>query len=353
MSSADGEKALGNALKTGEFAPAYYLFGDEDYRKEEALRELVDAAVDPATRDFNFEVVRGGDVEGETLGSLLGTPPMMADRRVVVVRDVSALKKDARAALEQYLERPAPDVLLVLVAAADARADKVLSAKATPVELGALKPDKVPRWIARYAERHLKTTITPQAATLLQDAVGTDLGQLRVELDKLGSFVAGDEPIDENAVAAIVGVRPGETLGAFLDAVAARDAREALALLPSVLQQPKTNAVTTVMALGTQTIAIGWAQAARARGVPASRLYGELFDLLKKSGSVYTGRSWGDAVGTWSRSADLWTASEVDAALDALLAADAALKETRLSSDEQLLANLVLSLCGASARHAA
>ena len=35
----------------------------------------------------------------------------------------------------------------------------------------------------------------------------------------------------------------------------------------------------------------------------------------------------------------------LDAALDALLATDFALKETRLSSDEQLLTNLVLTLC--------
>ena len=33
----------------------------------------------------------------ESLLSLLSTPPMMADRRLVVVRDVQALKKDARA----------------------------------------------------------------------------------------------------------------------------------------------------------------------------------------------------------------------------------------------------------------
>jgi hypothetical protein len=37
--------------------------------------------------------------------------------------------------------------------------------------------------------------------------------------------------------------------------------------------------------------------------------------------------------------------SMLTGALDALLAADLALKETRLSSDEQLLANLVLTLC--------
>lgn len=349
MPSRDGEKALGAALKSGDFAPAYYLHGDEEYRKEEALRAMLERAVDPATRDFNLEIMRGGEVEAEMLGSLLGTPPMMADRRVVVIRDVGALKKDARNALDRYLERPAPDVLLVLMAAADGKPDKALAARSVAVELGAMSPDQIPRWITRYAERQLAATITPEAARLLQEAVGTELSQLRVELDKLGSFVAPGQPIDEGAVAAIVGVRPGETMGAFLDAVAKRDAREALSLLPGVFQQPRTGAVTTIMALAAQTIAIGWAQSARARGASSGQLHGLVFDLLRKSGSVYTGRPWGDAVAAWARNADRWTESQIDDALDALLAAEAAAKGTRLSSEEQLIANLVLALCGAPA----
>jgi DNA polymerase-3 subunit delta len=82
-------------------------------------------------------------------------------------------------------------------------------------------------------------------------------------------------------------------------------------------------------------------------------LSGDLFNLLKTSGSVYTGRSWGEFVETCVRASDTWTARAVDDALDALLAADAALKETKLSSDEQLLSNLVLALCGAPSRRRA
>src|SRR3982751_4554498 len=69
-----------------------------------------------ATRDFNLETLRGAEITGEELGSLLGTPPMMAERRVVVVRDVGALRKDARRSLDQYLEHPASDVVLIAIA---------------------------------------------------------------------------------------------------------------------------------------------------------------------------------------------------------------------------------------------
>jgi DNA polymerase-3 subunit delta len=237
--------------------------------------------------------------------------------------------------------------MLVLVASAGSKDDRFLTEHGTAVEFDALSGARIPKWITYYATHDLGCEITPEAVTLLQNAVGTELGQLRIELDKLASFVVGDDRrvIDEGAVAAIVGVRRGETLGDLLDAVANRKAGVALELLPHVLQQPKTSAVTLVMALTTQTLAIAWGRVVRDAGAPSRRMENEFYNLLKESGSSYTGRSWGDAVRAWSRALDAWTAADLDAALVALLATDVALKESRVSSDEQLLQSLILTLC--------
>lgn len=352
MSPVADAKVLRAAIKERTFAPAYYLFGEDDYLKDEELRRAIEAAVDPATRDFNFEMLRGADLDAETLGSTVSTPPMMAERRVLVIRDVGALKKDARATLDKYLTRPAPDLLLLLVAPSGAKADKGLIASTTAVEYEPLNGSRIPKWIVYYVEHDLHATITDGAVTLLQEAAGTDLAQLRIELDKLASFTNGGA-INEAAVAAVVGVRPGETMGDFLDAVARRDAAAAVALLPNVLQQPKSSAVQMVMALTAQTLATGWAQAARERGAHPARLSGDLFTLLKESGAVYTGRAWGEFVATCARASEQWTARNIDEGLEALLEADAALKGTRLSSDEQVLSTLILTMCGAPSRRRA
>ena len=206
------------------------------------------------------------------------------------------------------------------------------------MEFEPLTGDRVTKWIAHHASV-IGVTIAPGAAELLQQTAGNDLPALAAELDKLASFAAGGE-ITEQAVAEVVGVRRGESLGDFLDRVAARDAAGALKILPHILTQPKVNGVTIVMALTTQMLALAWGGAVRGRV--------NYFDFLKL-GSAYTGRSWGDAAAAWQRAAGSWSAAELDAALEALLAADSALKETRGSSDEQLLTTLVLSLCaGAS-----
>lgn len=340
------DRAFRRALQARQFERVYYLFGEDDFLKERAARELADAAVDPATRDFNLDVRAAADLEGAALGSLLGTPPMMAERRLVVVRDVGALRRDARQALDRYLARPAEDIVLVLVAPGGEKAkpDKALVERTCAVDFAPLSEDRVARWIVHHASTELGATISAEAASLLQQAVGNDLPALAAELDKLASYTSG-APIDEGAVSAVVGVRRGETLGDFLDRVARRDAAAALDLLPHILAQPKTTAVSVVMALSTQFLALAWADAMRAGGTPTFRLEGELFGFLKSGGSVFTGRPWGEAVKAWAAAVDQWDAASLDGALDALLTADIALKETRVSSDAQVLATLVLALC--------
>src|SRR5215471_18362550 len=185
MSPVADTKTLRGAVKNGSFAPAYYLYGDDDYVKAEELKRAIDAAVDPATRDFNLENLRGGDVDATSLGSILATPPMMAERRAVVVRDVAALKKDARAALDTYLERPAPDVLVMLVSPSGVKADRGLVARTEAIEFAPLSGARIPKWINYYVEHDIGggAIITEGAAKLLQESVGTDLSQLKTELD--------------------------------------------------------------------------------------------------------------------------------------------------------------------------
>jgi DNA polymerase III subunit delta len=353
------EHAFLKAVSAGEFAPVYYLWGGDDFRKDEAANRAVDAAVPVAMRDFNAEVHRGGELDAGTLESVLGTPPMMADRRVVVVRDAGALKKDARRILDQYLKHPAENTVLILVAAAGGKADAMLREHAVTVEYEELTGDRLPRWIAHRASEQ-RATLTPEAAALLQQAAGPELAALAAEVDKLVSYARGaaattgvpvESPgdglavtIDADAVAAVVGVRRGATLSDLLDRIAARDAAGALPLIEHVLSQPKTSAVSVVMALSVQTLAIAWGRARRDEGLPLGRLSGEYFTLLKETGA-YPMRPWGEAVATWTSVVDRWSPAALDRALDALLATDVALKDTRVSTDEQLIASLVLSMC--------
>ena len=352
MSANTALKTLRDAIKGGTFDGAYYIHGEDDFQKDDAVKQLVDAAIEPAMRDFNMEILRAQEADAKSLDAALSALPMLADRRIVLIRDVSALKKDARKVLDRYLENPSPDVLVLLVEASGGKTDKELAKNTTPLEFENLTADRIPRWISHYASTHFDTKISPAAADLLQTAVGTDLHQLVSELDKLTSFANGRE-IGEEDVAAIVGVRRGETMADFLDQAAQRNVSKALELLPLILSQPKVSGVQLIMALTVQTIALAWGKARLKEGLSQSRLQSEYFGFLKQAGGAYTGRPWGSAVSAWSLAADQWSIASTDHALDALLEADRMLKETRFSSEEQIMTTLILSMCVEEERIAA
>ncbi len=358
------ESAFKKAITAGTFAPVYLLHGGDEFRKHEAMMQAVAAAVEPGLRDFNVEVRSAAELDAEGMETLLGTPPLAAPRRTVVVEDVGALKKDARRALDRYLAQPAPDTLLLMVAVADDKPDRALLERAESIEFKLLTGDKLPKWIAQQALRY-GATITDSASSLLLEAAGPEPAALAPELDKLASYARGVADsagssraaapdgtsakaipvvIDDAAVAAVVGVRRGETLSDLLDRIAERDAAGALALVEHVLSQPKTGAVPTVMALTVQMLALGWGRARRENGVSAQRLSGEYLGLLKET-KAYPWRPWSEAIATWVRTVDGWDADAVDRAVEALLVAEIALKDTKTSSDEHVISTMILAMC--------
>ena len=351
--SASSLKTVRDAIKRRSFDGAYYIWGEDEYQKDDAVRDLANAGLDAGARDFNLDTRRSAELDAETLGVLLSTPPMMAERRVIVLREVEVLKKDARKVLDEYLTHPAPDLLLLMTGAAGSKPDATLSSSSTSLRFDLLSGDRIPKWIAHKATSEFGVKISEAAIELLQAAVGNDLHQLSGELDKLASYVAAHgEEIGEDAVAAVVGVRRGETQADLLDAIADRNAPRALGLISHVLTQPKTTGVSIVMALSTQMLAISWGRARLDEGLSRARLAQEYSGFLNET-RAFTGRPWGSATAVWARAAERWSRESLDRALDSLLEADVALKESRVSSEEQLLATVVLSLCAADERSAA
>ena len=81
--SVAAQRQLRSAIDDRRFDPVYYFSGDDDYRKDEAVAQLVVAAVDPATADFNLDTFRAAEVDAERLDVSLSSLPMLAQRRVV------------------------------------------------------------------------------------------------------------------------------------------------------------------------------------------------------------------------------------------------------------------------------
>jgi len=342
--------ALLRGLKKGAPDPVYLLHGDEDVLKDEAVRALLDAAVDPGARDFNFDSRFAADLDAEAFHALVNTPPMLADRRAVVLRGVDQIgkrKSKLRDELVRYLGAPNPTTVLVLVSGAGEDPDPEVVRRATSVALAALEPERVPRWVAHYATK-LELKLEPDAVDLLIAAVGNDLSALARELEKLAAL-AGDRPATAADVSALVGVRRGETVHDLVDATLERRAAQAAPLVEPVLEQAGMSGVKIVTLLGTHLVGVALARAERDRGT--GRLEDAVFRQLLAA-RPYGLRGYKDEAARWVRWSSLWTAAELSAALRATLAADRALKGTTVTDDRGIVMQLVLGFA-ATRREAA
>ena len=253
---------LPKSLRDGDPQGVYFLHGDEEFRKEAAVRALLDRALDPATRDFNLDQLSGPDLTPEQLASVLATPPMMAERRVVLVRQAEALAASPtlRKIVLECAASPPAGLVLVLQATiperSKARFYTDLKKAATGVEFKSVGLDEAPSWLVSWAKNELDVELEETAARALTAAVGSELGLLTNEVRKLSTMVGAGEPITTAAVERGGLVLPRQDRWAWFDLVGSRDAGAALAGLPVLLAHGESPVGLTI-GLGTHLLRLG------------------------------------------------------------------------------------------------
>ena len=340
--------ALRKEVKAGKLAPVYYFHGAEETLKEEALTALIDLAVDAASRDFNLDTRHATTLDPEALHALVNTLPMMAEKRAVVIRDVDGwtVKSPTRRVLLEYLAKPAPETLLILHQGPPKEGekdevDKELAALAQVVSFGELDAEEALAWVTKRAKQ-LDIPLTVEGAQHLVAATGSSLALLRLELEKLHAL-GSTTPIGVETVGEMVGIRFGETLFDWRDAVLRRDVAKATAMLPRILGQTGNSGVGMVALLGSSLITLGVVREHYNRKLRGGNLNRATWDTLKANKGGRVG-NWGQFVDLMVEVAGEWPAGRIRRGLAALLEADQALKETRISTEEGVLTDLILQI---------
>ena len=336
--------ALFRSLSKGEVARVYYLYGSEDVLKDEALHSILDRALDPAMRDFNLDQRSAGQLDPGEVHALCNTLPMMAERRLVVLREVEAWKRKTKGRSEflRYLERPSPDTVVVLVqGSAEEIEDKELARGAYTVRFDPLPSERATKWVLRRAGI-LGLNLAPDAAEHLVHSVGSELGALTSELAKLASLPAEDT-LNIERVGELVGVRHGETQWDWRAAVLEDQPGPAVKLLPTILAQPGMSGVKLVTLLGTTLIGLGIARSLYDKGLQGRALEEGIYKALitHRAGGLMSYRA---EASRWSRVVVRWPARRIRTALKAALEADQALKSTTISDERGVLTDMVLRI---------
>lgn len=331
------------ALRKGDIPSAIYLHGPEDVLKEEAVAEILGQVLDPSLRDFNYDQRSAASLTPEDAETVCNTLPMMANRRVAVIREVEAWAKRAKAksVVLKYLERPADETVLVLVQGpGDEDVDADLAAKATTVTASPLPPERAQKWLLLHAGR-LGVDLDEAAATHMVQLTDGSLAALRSEIEKLAGL-AGKERLSVERVSEFLGVRHGETQYDWRDAVLNGETGKALLMLPRILAQTGVSGVSLTTLLGTSIIGVGLARAHLDRGSRGASLPQAVRSSLFRARPARV--SYDAAAAQWSRLAPSWPARRIDRALSALLKADERLKSTTVADEGAVLVDLVMEL---------
>ena len=174
--------------RKGVFKPVYLLMGDEPYYPDLVCSAVIDNCVEESFKDFNEYIFYGAETNADTVVSAARQYPMMSDRTLVVVKEAQ-LMRDIES-LQFYCQQPLDSTVLVVLmhkASVDKRKafyKSVQKCGGAIVESPSLRDYEIADWIVRYF-RSRGLTIAPEAASLMGESTGTELGTIVVETDKL------------------------------------------------------------------------------------------------------------------------------------------------------------------------
>ena len=199
-------EALDTAFRHRNFKPLYFLYGEEQFLIDALQAVLIEHTLEPHERDFNLDLVYGAETDAASVLALCSAYPVMAQRRVVIVRDFDKLKENQQ--FKAYAERPNPTAVVLLICSGKPNLSAhPYRALKTHAAWGFFKPlydRQMPGWIEKQV-RAKGHRIEAHAAQMLAEFVGTNLQAAAGEIEKLITYAGGRERLTADDVLAAVG----------------------------------------------------------------------------------------------------------------------------------------------------
>lgn len=224
-----------SSFKKKQFAPIYFFCGEETFLIDEVVDALIEHAIDPSMKEFNFDLVHGNEIDGKKIVSLASSYPMMAERRVVIIKDFDRV--NGKDVLEAYAEQPSSSTVLVLISnSPDLRKKPYSTFKKLAIihESRSFYDNETIPWIeARVKQVH--RTIEPAAIQMLHSYVGNNLRELSNEIEKIIIAIGEQQKISIADVERVVGVSREYTTFQLCDKIGEKNMARSLEIADRML----------------------------------------------------------------------------------------------------------------------
>ena len=217
------------------FDPAYLFISPEPLLLNEAVEDLRDRAVPEESRDLNYLALYGWDAEIGTVTEFLQTMPFLADRRMLVIREIQKFTDWKK--LLDYLKDPNPGSCLVMTSSELRRKDaafRSISKYSSVSEQKRPFTNALPGWVVKRFTARGKI-IDHDLARLLVMIAGSDLSSLSTEVEKVVLHAGERDAIERADLDASL---PGgvETVFSLLDAIGDGDGPHAMVCLKRLME---------------------------------------------------------------------------------------------------------------------
>lgn len=228
-------------LRAGNYAPVYFLEGEEGFFIDRISGYIEEHALDEAGKAFDLNVVYGRDSDVDNILGMAREFPLGGERKVLIVKEAQHLKNIER--ISAYLKNVQTSTVLVFCykyKKLDRRKPlaKELGKSAVLYTANKLKDYEIPDMAAKYLKSK-KRNINASNARTLADHLGNDLGRLVNELDKLLIITQPGEEITAKIIEENIGISKDFNIFELQKALGTRSAERAFSIAKHFAANPK------------------------------------------------------------------------------------------------------------------
>ncbi|MBN8705182.1 MAG: DNA polymerase III subunit delta [Bacteroidetes bacterium] len=221
---------------TVPFSPVLMVVSEEHYILQQAEKILINRFYDGTAKDFNFNVLYGSETTGSEVATFAASYPMMADLRVVVVREAEKLNKE-KEALTGYLKNPSQTTLLIFIASKVNRTMNPWKAipKTSLAETPNIYENHVRPWIPELAKSH-GLTIDEESVEFILANMGTNISFISAEFEKISMADIPGKKLNLDIVSQLTGIRRDWNPWELKDAIVKNEEEKAQMILAKMVQ---------------------------------------------------------------------------------------------------------------------
>jgi DNA polymerase-3 subunit delta len=228
-------------VESGKLEKVYVFHGEEPFFIDAITEVILDKALPEQDRAFDQVVLYGKDVDALSLQSELKNFPMLAEKKLVVLKEAQDMKQFDE--LSPYFAQPSDRTIFVVnykYKTIDARKKLLKDAAKNGI---VFKSEKVKEYqLVEWISGYVKSTgfgITSKAAMLLAEFLGNDLGKIVNEIGKLQIILAAGTTINDVHIEENIGISKDYNIYELNNALANRDSYKAMKIVDYFKHNPK------------------------------------------------------------------------------------------------------------------